>query len=335
MNKHCINGIKVCAGITGALLSSPALADINIPENIAREKPTPINIIPGQTVAINFKNDDRVSFLILSSQSEIAYTTNAPVESGQAKSIFLKNIKPLDFPGEINSDNPNLFVVAIDSQGNQEQYEFIVDNSRSHSSEINIVSERKKVIQKPANIINTELGAASPEDVRIGLKHKLKKGSISPEDPVVVYTAEAIAATLNSEKDLIALASELNIPLSVLSEFGRIGLAQKTKYRIQADRKKTNALKAARLSLIDRQNNAFLINTDLGQANLEDIKFGLSVMQSKETITKDKAQKISKIIERAKNNPSNLSSEDKNQLQSVGRLGLAFSSRLRIWGTIY
>ncbi|MEL6930116.1 MAG: hypothetical protein AAFO95_15960 [Cyanobacteria bacterium J06600_6] len=334
-NKSCIKSIGICAGISGALLANPAQADVNIPENLAQKETIPINIIPGQTTAINFENEDRVSYLILSDRSKIVYSLNAPIDSGQAKSIFLRNIKPLDFPGEINSNKPNLFVVAIDDEGKQRQYEFIIDNSQEHDRKINIIPEKTKKTKKPANVINTALGAATPADIRIGLKYKLRRGEISPEDSIALYTSEAVALTQNSQKSLIALAEELEIPLSALSEFGRTGLAQKAKFRLQqANKKKKNALKLARMSLIEERLENFIIDTDLGEANLKDIKFGLSVMRKRETITEEKAKRISKLIEQTKNGKRNFSSEEKEELRNIGRLGLAFSSRLRILGTI-
>ena len=336
MNNSCLNSIGIVAGVTGALFATSARADVIIPEDIAQKETIPIKIIPGQTSAIHFENDDRIHYLNLSDRSRIVYDLNDSPESGQAKSIFLKNIESLDFPGEITSSQPNLRVIAIDKEGVQKQYEFIVDNSKRHDNEISITPQKQIVPQKPANVINTDLGAATPADVSIGLKYKLKKGEISPDDPLVMYTSEVIALTLNGEQTLLALAQDLEIPLSVLSEFGRTGLIQKTKFRIQeANRKKADALKTARQSLIEEQNDNFVIDTDLGQANLKDIKFGLLVMRTKETITEKKAQRISKLVEETRSDRQNLSVEDKNELQSIGRLGLAFSSRRRIWGTIY
>ena len=336
MKNSCVSSIGIVAGVTGALLATPARADVNIPEDIAQKEIIPIKIIPGQTSAIHFENDDRIHYLNLSDRSRIVYDLNDSPESGQAKSIFLKNIESLDFPGEITTSQPNLRVVAIDEQGVQKQYEFIVDNSKKHDNEISITPQEQIVPRKPANVINTDLGAATPADVSTGLKYKLKKGEISPDDPLVIYTSEAIALTLNGEQTLLALAQDLEIPLSVLSEFGRTGLAQKTKFRIQeANRKKANALKTAGQSLIEDQIDDFVIDTDLGQANLKDIEFGLLVMRKKETITNKKARIISKLVKQSRSERQNLSVEDENELRSIGRLGLAFSSRRRIWGTIY
>ena len=335
MNKLGFYGVTVVAGCSGALLANPAQADVNIPENVAQREVIPINIIPGQTSAINFENDARISYLILSDRSKIVYSLNAPTDSGQAKSIFLRNIEPLDFPGEIKSEQPNLFVVAIDARGVQRQYEFVVDNDQAHDSKINIIPEKKKAQKKAANVINTELGAATPADIRLGLKYKLRKGEISPEDPIALYTAEALAITLNGNKSLIALAQELDLPLSVLSEFGRTGLAQKAKFRIQkANKAKANALKTARRSLIEETTDNYIIDTDLGEANLQDIAFGLSIMEKRETITEQKAQKISKIIARLKNGKRKISAGERDELSHIGRLGLAFNSRVRIWGAM-
>ena len=334
MNNSCLNSIGIVAGVTGALFATSARADVIIPEDIAQKETIPIKIIPGQTSAIHFENDDRIHYLNLSDRSRIVYDLNDSPESGQARSIFLKNIKPLDFPGEITSTRPNLRIIAIDREGVQKQYEFVVDNSGEHDNEIFITPQEQAVSQKPANVINTDLGTATPADVNIGLKYKLKQGEISLEDPLVLYTSEAIALTLNGEQTLLDLAYQLEIPVSVLSEFGRTGLAQKAKFRIQeANRKKADALKTARRSLIEKHNK-FIIDTDLGLATLKDIEFGLSVMRRKETITEEKAQRISKVIEQVKNDPRNVSVEEREELQSIGRLGLAFSSRMRIWGTI-
>ena len=334
MNKIYINGVGIFAGIAGALLTTPAQADINIPENIAQKEPIPINIIPGQTSAINFENEDIVSYLILSDRSKIVYSLNAPTDTGEARSIFLRNIQPLDFPGELTSSQPNLFVVAVDSQGVQRQYEFIIDNSQEYDTKINIIPKRRKAKEKPTNVINTDLGAATPEDIRIGLKYKLRKGQLSLDDPIALYTSEALAITLNEDKTLLALAREFDIPLSVLSEFGRTGLAQKAKFRIQEANNKTNPLRTARRSLIEKNITNFVIDTDLGEANLQDIKFGLSVMLNRGYINRQEAKTISEILKRIETSNTNLLAEEKEKLQRVGRLGLAFNARQRIFGTL-
>lgn len=335
MNKSYIAGVGIFTGIAGALLANPAQADINIPENIAQKTPIPININPGQTSAINFENDEIVSYLILSDRSRIVYSLNASPESGEARSIFLRNIKPLNFPGEIASSKPNLFVVAVDNQGRQKQYEFIIDNTQNSDKNINIIPQRQEPKSEPINVINTDLGAATPEDIRIGLKYKLQQREIDPEDSIALYTAEAIAITLNGDQTLLALATEFDIPLSVLSEFGRTGLAQKAKFRVQKiTNNKVNSLRTVRRSLIGKNNNNFVIDTDLGEANIKDLEFGLSVMFQRGYINEQEKKQISAIIKQIKTTNKNLSKQEQEKLQRVARLGLAFNARQRIFGTL-
>jgi len=336
MKPSYINGIGIFAGISGALIAAPAQADINIPENIAQKESIPISIVPGKSTSINFKNDERISYLILGDRSKIVYSLNAPTETGEARSIFLRNIEGLDFPGETTSANPNLQVVALNSEGEQINYEFVVDNSQEYDSKINITpaKKKKKAPKKPKNVVNTELGEATPADIRIGLKYKLRKGEISPDDPITLTTSEAIAQTLNGDKTLLAIAEEWEIPLSVLSEFGKSGLAQKAKFRIKsANKKKANALKKARSSLIENKLNTVQVDTDLGKASLKDIKFGLSVMKKRESVAPEKLERISELINSIKNGQS-ISAADQEELKDVGRLGLAFDARRRILGTI-
>jgi hypothetical protein len=333
MSNSYITGIGVGA-ITGAsLLAAPAMAAVSIPDNLAQTKPIHINVISGKTTAINFHNERIISYLILSDRSTLVYSLNAPPESGQARSIFLRQIKPLDFPGETTSNTPNLFVVVLNEDGNQEQYEFIIDNTQRYETEINIVPEERKAKPKLANVINTELGAATPEDIRIGLKYNLRKGHLSPEDPLVLDINEAIAITLNENKTLLTLAKELDIPLSVLSEIGKTGLAQKAKYRIQQAKESNANLATARRSLINSHTD-FVIDTDLGDASFVDIQFGFSIMRQRDYISPLQAEKIVSIIRLAQNDSGKLSFEEKAILRRIGRLGLAFNARRKIFGTL-
>jgi hypothetical protein len=340
MNKSHFINIGFGASIAASLAATPAQAEMLITENIAQTQAIPINLTSGQISSIHFQNGYRISYLILSDRSKIVYSLNAPTESGEARSIFLRQIDTLSFPGETTSNQPDLRVVAIDNRGNQRNYKFIVDNSQEHESDITIVPPPNKPrAKKTPNVIYTDLGAATPEDIRIGLKYKLDKGEVAPEDPIALYTSEAIAITLNEQKTLLALSKELNIPLSVLSEFGRTGLAQKTKFRLQqANREEARrnqlSLKMARRSLIKESINRPVIKTDLGEATVKDINFGLSVMLEREYITDHEAQEINEILQQVKANNQNLSEQDKAKIQRVARLGLAFNARLRIFGTL-
>ena len=121
MIKPLILGIGVAA-----IMAAPACAEVKIPDGVAQTQPTPINVTPGEITSIHFQNQEIITYVILSDSSQHVYSLNAPTESRAARSIFLRRIKPLDFLGETTSSNPNLFIVTLDPQGVQKQYEFVL-----------------------------------------------------------------------------------------------------------------------------------------------------------------------------------------------------------------
>jgi hypothetical protein len=336
MNKstQLIIGLGIVS--TATLIGSPAQAEVNILDKKAQTEPTIIGITPGQTTVIHFQNDEKISYLVLSDKSRIVYSLNAPTESGAAKSIFLRNIEELKFPGEINSSNPNLFVVSVDAKGRQKQYEFVIDSQKEQERDINIIPAK---IKKILPGIKTELGEASLEDIRMGLKYRLARGDFSASDPLALNTAEALAISLNEDRSLIKVARELQIPLSLLSELGRTGLAQKTKYRLENRQQTTTSLRETRQLLMEDNNSDNEIETYLGKATLKDIELGILVMQKKGLISQEKTSALSKVIDETRQDNNTLQSVSKEHnidnalLSEAGRLGLAFEARQRIFGS--
>jgi hypothetical protein len=77
--------------------------------------------------------------------------------------------------------------------------------------------------------------------------------------------------------------------------------------------------------------NSRVIETDLGFANFEDVKFGLSVLRKKNQISEQKARSLEKAIQ------GDLKANDPKimaELRDIARTGLAFKTRLRLLGTI-
>jgi hypothetical protein len=337
-------GLGITAVGAVALIATPARAEINIIDAQAQNKPTIIEITPGNTTAVNFQNQQTISYLKLSDESQTVYSTNAPIESGAAQSIFLTAIEKLDFPGAITTSTPNLFVVAIDKEGKQQQYEFIIKqripgHEKLDDNKINIVPA-PVAMAKPSVAIETDLGDATPDDIRLGLKHKLSQGQLVNDKSMALLVAEAIAISLNENKSMLAIASELKIPLALLSELGRTGLAQKAKYRLAKPVSPPDSLDRARRLLIEESSSLDNeINTTLGTATLQDIEFGIQVMKQKGSIEEKDALLVSKVIGQTKTKKTTLTQAAKNPqvkklLSEVGRLGMAFEARQRILGTL-
>jgi hypothetical protein len=345
MNKSTLFTSSFCGVVVTTLLASSAQAQEaqveTIIDSVAQQQPIPINVVSGKASAIHFQNEQSISYLILSDRSKIVYSLNAPPDSGEARSIFLRQIQPLSFPGQTTSSQPNLHVVAIDERGRQKNYEFVISNSPENKTKINIIPE-KIVESKPENVIYTALGAANPYDVLSGLKHKLHKGEISPDSPIVLYAHEAITTTLNSEKTLLDVAGEFQVPLSVLAEFGRVGLLEKAKARrLQARQIHSTKVKIvsqpfsetrqSRQSRIYPNNGQQTIDTELGAATLDDFKFGLAVLRKRNQISEEEARSLKQAIQ------GNLVEQNETvttEIRKIAKIGLAFETRLRLRGTI-
>jgi hypothetical protein len=241
-------------------------------------------------------------------------------------------------------------VVAIDKQGRQQQYEFVIKKRIPGTiglddNKINIVSA--PVAQpKPSKVIKTDLGDATPDDIRLGLQHKLSLGELQGDSSTALLVAEAIAISLNENKPLLAIASELNIPLALLSELGRTGLAQKTKSQLartispNQSPNLAKSLNQVRQSLIDDDSSLDnSVDTQLGTATLPDLEFGIKVMKQKGLIEGRNALVVSKLIKQTQNQKTTLAQASKNPqvkklLSKVGYYGLAFEARQRILGTL-
>ncbi|MGL5938849.1 MAG: hypothetical protein ACRC2S_00450 [Waterburya sp.] len=329
-----------------ALIAAPAYAEINVIDAQAQNKPTVVEITPGKTTAVNFQNQETISYVKLSDKSQTTYSTNAPIESGAAQSIFFTAIEKLDFPGEISSSTPNLFVVAIDPQGKQKQYEFVFQQrtpgQEEEDNQINIVPAPVRQA-KPSLTIKTDLGEATPDDIRAGLEHKLSQGELADDSTTALLIAEAIAISVNKNQPMIRVAEELQISLALLSELGSTGLAQKTKLllaktvpnpSIPASLNQTRRLLIEQESSLDNR-----INTSLGEATVQDLEFGLEVGKKKGLIEKQDALVVSKVLKQAQTQETTLTEAAKNPqvkklLSQTGRLGLAFEARQRIFGTL-
>lgn len=201
----------------------------------AQTYPTDVTLTEGKATAISFENDEIITFVLLSDQSKNVYTLDAPIESGQAKSIFLRKIQTLDIPGTTTTENPNLFVVTTNSSGKQKEYEFNILNDPqkvdSYQIAIQPAKPKPKIVSEPKNYIQTDLGEAHPSDIQLGLETRLRKGLLQPDDPLIVAVKEYIALTMNGTSTQQAI-KQVDVPLSILQKLGSIGLAEDTKRRL-------------------------------------------------------------------------------------------------------
>ncbi len=212
---------------------------------------TPVRIYPGRNTTIEFRTDEAITFVQLSDLSEIVYETNAPLPSGQAKVIVLRQIRPLDIEGTTNSAIPNLTVSTVDRQGNLRTYTFnllvrdgalaavpvndktngvaIVPNQQAEAERLALrrneqglqfVNTRR---QHQHNTLETQMGTATLGDIKLGLQVAIERGYTPSDDPVVYNVQQTLAIARNGTP-LQQAMQQTQVGQEVMVELGEIGI---------------------------------------------------------------------------------------------------------------
>ena len=197
---------------------------------------SPITLYPGRASVIDFSvTGEVITYVQLSDVSRITYNTNAPIQSGAARVIVLRPIQTLFIDGITRAAVPNMVVTTIDQAGTPRTYLFDIysDYGRPEQSETNgiAIAPAQEVRQtrllntiavRP-NVMRTELGSATLDDIDRGLEIAIQEGYTPPTDPVVFQVREAIARARNGTP-LRTAARNLELDFAVLTTLGEIGV---------------------------------------------------------------------------------------------------------------
>lgn len=203
----------------------------------ARQYASPVQLYPGRSSVIDFSSTGEIiTYVQLSDLSRIVYDTNAPIDSGAARTIILRPIQALNIEGTYTAAVPNLVVTTVDGAGNTYTYLFDLYRSpdgfpdQSESSGITIAPasevratrlENRDMLQP--NVLSTEAGAATLSDIERGLAIAIEADYTPPGDPVVLAVREAIALARNGTP-LRNAARQLQLDLAVLTSLGELGI---------------------------------------------------------------------------------------------------------------
>jgi hypothetical protein len=84
-----------------------------------------VKVWAGRITAIDFsRTNQKITSVVLADPSRLVYTPDTPIASGQASTLFLRQIEPLKFPGITSSKQTNLLVKTINSQGSSQLHTF-------------------------------------------------------------------------------------------------------------------------------------------------------------------------------------------------------------------
>lgn len=188
---------------------------------------TPTFIYPGRITSIDFSDTDQIiTYINLSDNSRTTYTTDSPLNNGKAQTIFLKQIKPINFPGATRSHSPNLVVKTLNPKTQKIQlYNFQIIHKTGTPNHLGIKIMPNSDNNTVNKIINIGQGrTATLDDIERGLRYAILRGYTTQDDPIVLKIRNFLATVSNSNISIAEAAKNNEIDLAILIELGRIAL---------------------------------------------------------------------------------------------------------------
>lgn len=203
----------------------------------ARNYASPVMLYPGRNSVIDFSSTGEViTYIQLSDLSRIVYDTNAPIDSGAARTIILRPIQALHIDGTYTAAIPNLVVTTVDGAGKTYTYLFDLYQSpdrfpEQHESSGIEIAPAVEVREMQAlnaetirpNVVRTDAGEATLEDIEQGLTVAIAENYTPSDDPIVFAVRQAITMARNG-LPLRTAAHQLQIDMAVLSSLAELGI---------------------------------------------------------------------------------------------------------------
>lgn len=117
------NLTSVCSSIAALLIVGAIATPVRAQQQPAMLSVTPeqgqgltgiapnVQVWAGRATAIDFSRiGERITQIFLADPSRLTYTTDVPMDSGMASTVFLRQISPLNFPNLTKAYVTNLFV---------------------------------------------------------------------------------------------------------------------------------------------------------------------------------------------------------------------------------
>jgi hypothetical protein len=179
-----------------------------------------LQVAPGRMTTIQFQSDEIITAVIIADPSRMVYTASAELGSPQAKSLFLKRIEQLDFPGATTTWVTNLMVQTVDPAGQQRLYNFDITPVSEAPRFVGVTIVPAIAGQQTLQMANNR--TASIRDIEEGLQIAIRKGYTTEADPIVAGVQQVVAIVRSENVSLTDAALRANVPLAIVAELAAI-----------------------------------------------------------------------------------------------------------------
>jgi hypothetical protein len=206
-----------------------------IPSQQAVEETQNIRLYPGRQSIINFENGQRIYFIQLADITRVVYSTDVPIETGQARSVILRPIYPLRLERPTLSSNgrypTNITVGTMGEQGRQlYTFNVVVESGRTTDVDgltINIPPPPEPT-PNDSQIVIAEGQTASLSDVEVGIRVALRQGYTPASDPILPILDEFLAIARQGNTPLPEVAQAVGLNFQVVIALAELGLEEAT-----------------------------------------------------------------------------------------------------------
>jgi hypothetical protein len=190
-----------------------------VDRNRATTSAVQVQVAPGRATPISFNQmDETITYILLADASRVVYSTDVELETGRAKTVFLRVIEPLRFPGATTAPVTNLMVQTVDSRGQNRLYTFDIVHS-SHPRYVGVQILPAIAQSQTFSVGNLNL---TPDNIQTGLSIAITRGYTSIDDPVVAKVRRLLELMRTENMTVSEAAQSVGIPLDVLAELGRL-----------------------------------------------------------------------------------------------------------------
>lgn len=204
------------------VVTAQELIRVSPTATINQQQTITVKVWAGRATAIDFSAiHQRITSVVLGDPSRLVYTADAPLESGQASTLFLKQIQPLKFHGATTANLTNLLIKTINAQGRQQLHSFnvVAAHGSPEYSNVQVSRTAAKTNSIAPTLSTPELLERVEAGIQVAIARRYATKDDSLFERVRQFTADARSGT-----PVAIAAKRANVSSALLLKLSQLGL---------------------------------------------------------------------------------------------------------------
>lgn len=195
---------------------------IRVSPRTTNQQPITVKVWSGRATAIDLSSTkQRIISVVLADPSKLVYNADLPIESGQASTLFLKQIQPLKFPGATTANLTNLFIKTVDSQGRQQLHIFNVVAAHGSPEYSNV--QVSKTASKSSLLLPRLSTSELLDRVEAGMQVAIARG-LAKSDDLLFDRVRQFIIEARSGTSLTVATKRANVSPALILKLSQLGL---------------------------------------------------------------------------------------------------------------